>query len=77
MIVSEIVTLLIYAVSMFFLQEYFGTSLYLRPYFSMQRLTLSHNRRPKLRDVRQVCVEGCSDCGDQRSASVDHQSHQE
>ena len=70
MVLSEIITLIIYAVSMTFLQEYFGESR--SPCGTTQ---CSQPPRSVVRLVFTVRLEGCGHCGHQRIPTVHYQVH--
>lgn len=65
MVLSEIITLMIYAVSIIFLPEYFGPLLLPECWTPLMILY-----RPRLRYDHSVCLEGCPYCYRQRFPSL-------
>lgn len=74
MVISEVVTLFLYAISIAFLPEYFGkpSSPIVRSIFS----TYGHIRSIICCDDT-LCMESRCHSGDQCDATVDHQTHTE
>jgi hypothetical protein len=72
MVVSEIVTLFFYIISIAFLPEYFGTSYLI---CLAQGLSTHTVRRSHICRYAWVCVEGGGHCSNQCSSAVHHQGH--
>jgi hypothetical protein len=76
MIIAEVVTLLLYALSMVFLPQYFGPfRLYLVPPY--RDLMIFFFSRSRFRFIRQICLESSGSRRSQLRSSIHYQSGQE
>jgi hypothetical protein len=70
MVISEVVTLFFYVISIAFLPEYFGTCSY---HPSQGLLIVPY--RPRFRRVHSFCMESRCHGSSQRASPVRHQAH--